>query len=224
MTDELGAADLLGALLLGDGRLPVGGHTQSAGLEAAVLAGVQIDRVPRYLCLRIETVARVDASTAVVALRALRERTGTGPSLEHVHAHWAARTPSHVQRNASALASQGYLRLARRMATVPLPSCPASRPLALALLGDVLHLNPASVAAALVHDEIQSVTSAALKLLPLDPAEVAVWAVHVHAVAARVVAEAARVVDVDEIPCPSSPRTEVWIHHHAESNRRLFSA
>lgn len=224
MTDELDAANLLGALLLGDGRLPVGGHTQSAGLEAAVLAGVPVDQVPAYLRLRIETVARVDAGTAVVALRALRAGTSRGPSLELVHAHWAARTPSHVQRSASALAAQGYLRLARRLATAPLPTCPPARPLALALLGDVLHLSPTAVAGALVHDEIQTVTSSALKLLPLDPAEVAAWAVRVHPVAATVVAEAARAVDVDDIPCPSAPRTEVWIHHHAESNRRLFSA
>ena len=39
----MGSNPELGALMLADARLPTGGHTQSAGLEPAVLAGLGAD-------------------------------------------------------------------------------------------------------------------------------------------------------------------------------------
>lgn len=53
--------------LLGDARLPSGGHTQSAGLEPALRAGTTSAQVPAYLRARLRTVTRVEAGTAVVA-------------------------------------------------------------------------------------------------------------------------------------------------------------
>ena len=60
------------ALMLADGRLPTGGHTQSAGLEAAVTAGLadggrRLADVAAYARDRLQTVVRVEAGTAVVA-------------------------------------------------------------------------------------------------------------------------------------------------------------
>lgn len=211
-----------GALLLGDARLPVGGHTQSAGLEAAVMAGLGVDDVPAYLRLRLETVSRVDAGTLVAGLAAVR---GAEFTVGDVHAHWVARTPSQVQRRAAEHASHGYLRLARRLdpalATVVVP---AVRPLTMALLADVLGLDAVRAAQVLLHDEIQTITSAALKLLPLDPVTVVEWALDVHPVAQRLAAEAAAVSHPRNIPSPSAPLVEAWIHDHAQSSRRLFSA
>src|SRR3954447_93899 len=43
-------------LLLADARLPGGGHTQSAGLEGALLAGMPVSAVPEYLRTRLATV------------------------------------------------------------------------------------------------------------------------------------------------------------------------
>lgn len=215
----------LAALLLGDARLPVGGHTQSAGLEPAVLAGLGVDDVPAYLEARLRSIATVDAATACVTLRAL----GSGGELGEVQRHWAARTPSHVQRRASEQAAQGYLRLLRRrwpesLAGAALSAVPACRPMAIAGVAFALGLGGLELARVLVHDEIQTVTSAALKLLPLDPAITVEWALGAHPLAERVAEAAARVPHAAEIPCPSMPMLDSWAHHHAESNRRLFSA
>jgi urease accessory protein len=59
-------SDYLG-LLLADGRLPVGAHTQSAGVEPAFQAGLTLEQLPAYLEVRLRTVTEVEAATAVVA-------------------------------------------------------------------------------------------------------------------------------------------------------------
>lgn len=214
----------LAALLLGDARLPVGGHTQSAGLEPAVLAGLGVDDVPAYLEARLRSVATVDAATACVTLRAL-----DGGSLPTVYRHWAARTPSHVLRRAAEQSAQGYLRLLRRRwpgsaSAAAVGAVPACRPMAIAGVATELGLDPLELARVLVHDEIQTITSAALKLLPLDPAITVEWALGVHPIAEAVAVAAASVDCAADIPCPSMPMLDSWAHQHAESNRRLFSA
>jgi len=57
-------ADLL-MMLLGDARLPVAGHTQSATLEGGVQAGLTAAEVPLYIAARLSTSVRVEAGTAV---------------------------------------------------------------------------------------------------------------------------------------------------------------
>ena len=94
------------ALLLADGRLPVAGHTQSGGLEPALAAG--LDDVPAYLALRLATVTRTEAATAVVTLAHLRR----GEGLDAVYDAWAARTVSAAMRDTSRELGRGLLRLA----------------------------------------------------------------------------------------------------------------
>ena len=53
------------ALLLADGRLPVGAHTQSAGVEPALVAGMRLDQGPEYARARLRTVTEVEAAAAV---------------------------------------------------------------------------------------------------------------------------------------------------------------
>ena len=55
------------AMMLADGRLPVGAHTQSAGLEPALLGGLDPADVPDLVATRLATVVAVEAGTAVVA-------------------------------------------------------------------------------------------------------------------------------------------------------------
>ena len=59
-------------MLLADARLPTGAHTQSAGLEPAMKAGVTVDQVPGYIAARLSTVTTVEAGAAVVARHAAR--------------------------------------------------------------------------------------------------------------------------------------------------------
>ena len=65
------------ALLLADGRLPTGAHTQSAGLEPALRHGMTLAEVPRYLTARLQTITEVEAAAAVLARHQWLDRTGS---------------------------------------------------------------------------------------------------------------------------------------------------
>ncbi|MDQ2758215.1 MAG: urease accessory protein UreF, partial [Actinomycetota bacterium] len=54
-------------MLLADARLPTSGHTQSGGLEPALLGGLEPAQVRDYCRTRLETVTRTEAAVAVVA-------------------------------------------------------------------------------------------------------------------------------------------------------------
>ncbi|MEV8028899.1 urease accessory UreF family protein [Cellulosimicrobium funkei] len=116
--DADGRAELMLALLA-DARLPTGGHTQSAGLEPALRAGMPAARVPDYVRARLATVTRTEAATAVVARHAaLAPDDGPPPvavALADTWVAWAARTPSPALRETSQRLGRGYLRLLRRL-------------------------------------------------------------------------------------------------------------
>ena len=215
-------------MLLGDARLPSGAHTQSAGLEGALTAGMPGEDIPAYLSMRLHTVASVDAGTAVVALGALTGRPPGGLVL--IQQHWAARTPSHVQRQASIALGRGLFRLLRNVfpddaATDALGEVESPcRPLVLAGLARALDLGAAELATLVCYDEVQSVTAAALKLLPLDPVQTVRWALDVRPLVDELVSGLAQITTPAEIPSQSAPLMDQWQHDHARQNRRLFSA
>lgn len=110
--DAGGRAELMLALLA-DARLPTGGHTQSAGLEPALRAGMPPARVPDYVRARLATVTRVEAATAVVARHVALEAATC--DLAGTWLAWVARTPSPALRETSQRLGRGYLRLLRRL-------------------------------------------------------------------------------------------------------------
>src|SRR5664279_567978 len=109
-------------MLLADARLPTGAHTQSAGLEPALRAGMPAAAVPDYIAARLRTVTLVEAAAAVLArqrtidaatdLEAARDRPA---ALEEVDEAWRARTASPALRETSVLLGRGYARLVRRL-------------------------------------------------------------------------------------------------------------
>src|SRR5689334_20785345 len=103
-------ADLL-MMLLGDARLPVAGHTQSATLEGGVQAGLTGAEVPLYIAARMSTSVRVEAGTAVVARHYLEH----GLPLAPVVRSWAARIPSAVLRRSSRTQARALLRVSGRL-------------------------------------------------------------------------------------------------------------
>lgn len=115
MTDVHPPTTVLFALLA-DARLPTGGHTQSAGLEPALLAGLSVADVPGYVGGRLATVTRTEAAVAVVARHVVTadpdERVA---GLRAVWEAWAARTPAPALRETSQRLGRGYLRLAHRL-------------------------------------------------------------------------------------------------------------
>ncbi|MEU8624647.1 urease accessory UreF family protein [Streptomyces sp. NPDC048669] len=218
----------LAPLLLGDGRLPVGAYTYSAGLEPAVVAGLTRDRIPALLRARLHTTALTEAAAAVLALRAAgRDPVDYGP----VQQALAARTPAAPQRETSAALGRGVHRLARRLA----PDHPAVtalagmrprplRPVALGALGAVLNVSEEELAHGVVYDELQTVASAALKLLPGDPLDSVAWILAAEPDAAAAVAAALAVRTPDGLPARTAALTEQWALEHARRERRLFLA
>lgn len=204
-------------MLLADARLPVAGHTQSGGLEPALRSG--LTDVPGYLRTRLATVTRVEAATAVVALHHLR----TGLPMEPVEQAWAARTPSKAMRDTSRHQGRALLRLASRLWDSPLDG-PRPRPVVLASVASATGLSPASLARLVGYDDVQTVTSAALKLLPLDPAAVTAWVYEALPVVGRLADEVAALTVPADIPASGAPVIEAWAEAHARTTRRLFSA
>ncbi|WP_328529852.1 urease accessory protein UreF [Nocardioides sp. NBC_00368] len=213
-------------MLLADARLPVAGHTQSGQLEAAVRSGLTAEQVPVFMRSRLASVVRVEAGTAAVALHRLR----AGLPLEAVLDAWAARTPAAPMRDTSRTLGRALLRLVRRLfpdsahvAEVAALERPC-RPLVLAAAAAEGGLAPASLGRLVAYDDLQTVASAALKLLPLDPLDATSWVHDLLPEAERVAAEVAPLTDPHQIPAPSAPQLDLWALAHADTTRRLFSA
>lgn len=211
-------------MLLADARLPTAGHTQSAQLEPAVEAGITAREVPEFLALRLATVTRVEAATAVVALHHLRQ----GWPLEPVELAWAARTPSAAMRTTSRSMGRALLRLLTRLwpehAGIAALRRGASRAVVLAAAGDACGLSPTELARVVGYDDVQTVAAAALKLLPLDPADVAGWVLDALPAIDRLAADVAPLTEPAAVPAAGAPLIEAWAQAHAHTTRRLFSA
>jgi urease accessory protein len=218
------ASPELVAMMLADARLPTGGHTQSAGLEAAVKAGLGVADVAAYARDRLRTVVRVEAGTAVVARHLAL--TGTDPLL--VVPHWAARTPSRALREVAGRTGRGYLRLAERIwpRTVELLPRDSStpRPVVLGVIGAVTGLSAEQVARLTAYDDAQTVVAASLKLLPVDPAAAAGWLVGLHPAIEACVADVAGLTDPTTIPACGAPLVDSFAEQHATERMRLFHA
>lgn len=212
------------ALLLADARLPAAGHTQSAGLEPGLAHGLDPAALPAYCRTRLATVARTEAATAVVA----RHHALAGLSLDAVEAAWAARTPSDAMRDTARSLGRGLLRLATRA----WPSAVAGwssadrppRPVVLGAIAAHTGLEADDLARVVGYDDVQTVLSAALKLLPLDPAETATWCVELLPDIDRLAEEVAGLARPADIPATGAPEIEAWAQAHARTSRRLFSA
>ena len=211
-------------MLLADARLPTAGHTQSASLEPAVGHGLRAEDVAGYIDLRLRTVTRVEAATGVVALHHLRQ----GMLIDPVELAWAARTPSAAMRATSRGMGRAFLRIAVRLwpdhPSLRIVGPGTSRAVVLAAAADACGLSPLALAKLIGYDDVQTVASAALKLLPLDPADAAVWVRDALPSVERLAAEVAALIDPAAIPAAGAPQIEAWAEAHVAATRRLFSA
>ncbi len=212
------------ALLLADARLPAAGHTQSAGLEPGLADGLDPAGLPAYCRTRLATVTRTEAAAAVVARAAVLDAR----PLSAVEDAWAARTPSDAMRLTSRTLGRGLLRLARRTwpeaAAHWSPDDRPPRPLVLGAIAAHTGLGAADLARVVAYDDVQTVLAAALKLLPLDPADATTWCAALLSDIDDVAAELSVCTDPSQIPATGSPLIEGWAQAHARSTRRLFSA
>ncbi|TDD52640.1 urease accessory protein UreF [Kribbella antibiotica] len=240
------------ALMLADGRLPTGGHTQSAGLEPAVRAGLGADGkqpadVGAYARDRLRTVTRTEAAVAVLARHYANAQaitteadkpspagtSGTEPFVMasrfvQLESAWAARTPSRALRTASRRQGRAYLRLAERVWPDVLQHLPRdseiARPLVIGAIGAVTGLSPEQVARLVAYDDAQTVIAASLKLLPGDPAVAVTWLAALHDDIERLVNDVAPLTDIDKIPAAGAPLIDQFAEQHAIERMRLFHA
>lgn len=217
-------------LLLGDSRLPAGGHAHSGGLEEAVAAGRVngTEDLAAYLRGRLATSGRVDAALAVAAWRHV-------PDGRQVDAEAAARCPSPAQRAASRAQGRGVLRAGRRMWPHPdldtlaadLPAGPMW-PVALGYVGAAAGLTPGEVAAAAVHAAVTGPAWAATRLFGADPFAVARCLAELIPAIEREAAEACRMAepgaDLRSLPAHSAPLLEIGAETHAGWEVRLFAS
>ena len=215
------------SLLLADGRLPTGAHTQSAGLEPALNHGLRLDQVPDYLTARLTTVTEVEAAAAVVA----RQRwltDPTVPAITEVDRAWRVRTASAALRDASDLLGRSYLRLAStvwpRLAPLARDRVSWCRPVVIGATAAEAGLDEEQTARLIGFEEVQTVIAAAVKLQPFDPAVAVAWAVAAGREVEAMVTRVAHVRLTDEIPAYAAPQIEHWAELHTRTERRLFRA
>jgi len=222
------------ALLLADSRFPSGSYAHSLGLEQAVNEG--LTDVPAFMAARLRLVAEADARFAVEASRAAASASagsgapspGSATALARLDAEWAARCPSPVLREAARRLGAQLLRSA---ATVwpgdPIAAYRAAsrltpRPIALGVVAAAGALADDDVALLALYDDAATVASAALKLLPLDPAVTARWLAELApqlALSARAVA-----ADRGPLPSPAAVALELSAPIHLEQRERLFAS
>lgn len=240
------------SLLLADGRLPTGAHTQSAGVEPALRHGMRVDEVPAYLRVRLATVTEVEAAAAVVAGRVWTGRTarewsriplpeasrpGTATTRERcaspigalaeVDAAWRVRTLSDALREASDLLGRSYLRTAAAVWDLaPFATAPGPwcRAVVLGVVAAEAGLDAEQTARLVAYEDVQTVVAAALKLEPFDPSVGVRWAADAAVAVEALVGRVAEARTTDEIPAHSAPLVEEWGQRHRTSERRLFRA
>ncbi|WP_055588022.1 urease accessory protein UreF [Peterkaempfera griseoplana] len=218
-------------LILTDGRFPAGGHAHSGGAEAAVQAG----RIHDTATLHAFLTGRLHTTGLTAAALAAAAADGTDPLVLDDAAD--ARTPSPAQRAASRRLGRQLLRAARTAWPHPrLDSLAAARPkgahqpVALGVTARAAGLSPEDAAAAAAHESVSGPATACVRLLGLDPHQVAAvlarLAPDVDAVtaAAAEAARRARTRGPDELPAASAPLLDRYAEQHASWKVRLFAS
>jgi urease accessory protein len=201
------------ALLLADSRFPAGTYAHSLGLEQAVADGLTAADVPAFAAARQRLVAEADARAAVAARRG-----------EDVEDEWLARCPSPILRDASCRLGIQLLRSAAAI-WPELEVRHTPRPVALGVVGAAAGLDDEAVALLALYDDAATVTSAALKLLPLDPAVTTRWLAELMpamTLTARAVAADTR--PLADQPAPAAVAIELAAPVHVQQRERLFAS
>ena len=207
-------------LFLADGRFPDGTHAHSYGLEAAVAAGRVGDTssLAAYVACRLWTIGRTDAAAARMAA------SGVDPTA--LDAAWCARTPSAVARATARALGRSLARTAKRL----VPDHPivladgsfAVQPVAFGMVAAAIGCDPDEAALASVHGAAQTLSAAGLRLLSLDPFDVATV---LHELRAEIEGVATSTIGLgtpDDLPHASTPFAEIDVEHQSALSARLF--
>jgi urease accessory protein len=211
-------------LLLADSRFPSGSYAHSLGLEQAVNDGLR--DVPAFIRARQRHVAAAEAAFAVAARRAAMHP----PQLARLDREWAARTPAPALRDAGRRLGSQLLRAAAvafpaaaHLAAYRAASRLTPRPIALGVVAADLGVCAVDTALLALYDDAATVASAALKLLPLDPAVTARWLAELAPDLTRA-AHAIAGDDDGPLPSPTAVAIEISAPIHLEQRERLFAS
>jgi urease accessory protein len=247
MTAASDPSGLTALLLLGDGRFPAGGHAHSAGVEAAVADGRIRDlaSLDDFVTGRLHAAGLVDAALAAATVLTVGGSTLPVADLARVlvalDGEATARITAPPLRVASRRLGRQILRVAGRCWPSPLVTTAVDlrpegihNPIALGVVAVAAGLTARSAAALSVHHAVTTPAQAAVRLLGLDPFEVAALTARVDRQAASVVAEAveaAEAVAADpdplaalaRLPACAAPVVEIAAVDHAAADMRLFA-
>lgn len=216
-------------LMLADGRLPVGAHANGGGVEWAARHDDLGDPVvlEAWMRTRLHTVGTVEAAFAASALA----RSASGRDLHVLDVELSARMVGERARLVSRQLGRQFARAARRIWAHPEPSETAHpdgvyAPIALGITGCVLELDPTEIAAVTLHQVTATAATASVRLLGLDPLQVA-------AVQARLSDDVEAIAsmgeqwagsDPSDLPARNSPLAELLAEDHGTWSSRLFVA
>jgi urease accessory protein len=222
---------MLSALLLADGRFPSGAHAHSVGLESAVAAGLvrDLDDLQAWITGALHASWRVDAAVAVAAFR-LGRRAAPLPDWAELDAEALARVTSPQLRTAGRALGRQLLRAGAAAWPSPVLRTVAmvhpDGPLVAVAHGAVAaaaDLGLDEVAPVMLHSAALGATTAAVRLLGLDPYAVL-------GVIARLAPALAEVADAAETPSApaglaagGTPLLDLLLHDHATTEVRFFA-
>ena len=217
------ASAVASLLLLADGRFPDGSHAHSSGMEAAVAVGRVHDpeSLHRYIEARLWTTVRTDAGAAALAAR------GDHP-LDVLDAALVVRQPSRAVREASRTLGRSLVRTAARLWPGREPRLvdgrPPLQPVAFGAVAALAGCGPAEAALCVTHAAAAGLSSAALRLLGLDPFEVTAVLADLRGPVAAVAASVADLDDVGQLPATSTPLAELDAEYQRTIEPRLFGS
>ncbi|MDX6228299.1 MAG: urease accessory protein [Frankiales bacterium] len=217
-------------LLLADGRLPSGGHAHSGGLEQAIVDGRVSSVADVGLFVRGVLVGSGLTSAAIAAVSCAQ-----AGHWELLCAEFAARTPSAAARRAAAAQGRALLRTGRRVwpsAALETLAGFTDRPPLPVVQGAVAYaagLSPADAALACVHGMATGAASAGVRLLGLDPIEVAGMLAELTAEVDRIAALAASFAHTDLrqlalLPATIGPLLDILAERHDHREMSLFAS
>ncbi|MFD9129749.1 urease accessory protein UreF [Kitasatospora sp. NPDC059571] len=213
-------------LLLADGRFPTGGHAHSGGAEAAVKAG-RIHDAPTlaaFLTGRLHTTGLTAAALAAAA-------AAPGADPDALDGAADARTPSPALRATSRRLGRQLLRAA--LAAWPHPALTelrtqyprgAHHPVVLGRTALAAGLAPADAARLAAYESVNGPATACVRLLGLDPYEVAAVLAALAPQLDTVAAEAALAAERGELPAASAPLLDIHAEQHSTWKVRLFAS
>jgi urease accessory protein len=227
----MGLADVL---LLADGRFPVGGHSHSGGIEAAMGDGrvTSIDDVEAFTIGRLHTTGLVEATLVAATVVRLTAPDATTDVLTTLDAEADGRVPSAPLRSASRRLGHQLTRAAGvcwpHPIVVALGGVHADgphQPIALGAVAVAARVGALDAATLALHHALTTPAQAAIKIAGLDPFAIAALTARMAGIVDDLASRAYEFArgPLHELPCASAPLVEIAATTHDQKLHRLFA-